>query len=116
MKSKFDRQLQAFLDTLVPYAVVRWIVFLSLLTVIYIRIIYVQGFFIVGYALGIYLLSQFIAFLSPKFNPEMQAYDSGTGPQLPQSTDDEFRPFIRRLPEFLFWKKGMRAALIGLFS
>ena len=25
------------------------------------------------------------------------------GPQLPTSRSDEFKPFIRRLPEFKFW-------------
>lgn len=31
-----------------------------------------QGWYIVTYALAIYLLNQFIGFLSPKFDPEME--------------------------------------------
>jgi hypothetical protein len=48
----------------------------------------------------------FLAFLQPKFDPAMEELD-GEGeedtPSLPVKADDEFRPFIRRLPEFKFW-------------
>ncbi len=33
-----------------------------------------------------------------------------------QSTDDEFRPFIRRLPEFKFWHSATQAIVISLFA
>jgi hypothetical protein len=90
--------------------------------------------FPVCYALFIYLLNLFLAFLQPKFDPSMDAdlaeQDVEEGePGLPTSTspafsrkgssaglmsgvfgqqngggmatqDDEFKPFIRRLPEF----------------
>jgi hypothetical protein len=57
------------------------------------------------YALGIYLLNVFLAFLTPKFDPalEQELNDEDDGPTLPTRGDDEFRPFIRRLPEFKFW-------------
>ena len=32
---------------------------------------------------------------------------------LPTKHDDEFRPFIRRLPEFKFWHSATRALTIG---
>ncbi|CAG8699775.1 32554_t:CDS:2 [Gigaspora margarita] len=58
-------------------------------------------------ALGIYLLNLFLAFLQPKFDPslEMDIAESEVeeGPSLPTKADEEFRPFIRRLPEFKFW-------------
>lgn len=102
-----------------------------------------QGWYIVTYALGIYHLNLFIAFLSPKVDPSL--LDEGTttldwgssrvevfvdltaglfatscypstlsaspllppladeGPALPTKQNEEFRPFIRRLPEFKFW-------------
>jgi hypothetical protein len=56
----------------------------------------------VTYALGIYVLNLLIAFLSPRFDPELSSEEEGS-PALPTSTDDEFKPFIRRLPEFKFW-------------
>lgn len=34
---------------------------------------------------------------SPQVNPELE------GPTLPSKADEEFRPFVRRLPEFKFW-------------
>jgi hypothetical protein len=116
MKSKFDRQVQAFLDMSVPHAVLRWTALVVLFVFLYIRIWAIQGFFIVGYSLGIYFLNLLIAFLSPRVDPGLQEDDGGNGPTLPQSTEDEFRPFVRRLPEFRFWKKGIRATLMGLLA
>ena len=34
---------------------------------------------------------------------------------LPTSRDDEFRPFIRRLPEFKFWYNLTKAFIIAFF-
>ena len=57
-----------------------------------------QGFYIVTYGLGIYLLNRLIGFLSPMVDPELE------GPTLPtKGSDQEFKPFQRRLPEFKFW-------------
>ncbi|EPY78937.1 protein RER1 [Camelus ferus] len=75
----------------------------------------VAGWYIVTYALGIYHLNLFIAFLSPKVDPSLME-DSDDGPSLPTKQSEEFRPFIRRLPEFKFWRdrlhsqSGLRAA------
>lgn len=71
----------------------------------------------VAYALGIYLLNLFLAFLSPKFDPVDDAADQdmedGSAGGLPVKNDDEFRPFIRRLPEFKFWYWATRAIAIA---
>ena len=37
-----------------------------------VRIFWIQAFFIVTYALGIYLLNLFLAFLQPKFDPSLE--------------------------------------------
>ena len=55
------------------------------------RIVWIQAFFIVTYALGIYLLNLFLAFLQPKFDPslEMDIAESEVeegAPGLPTST------------------------------
>lgn len=72
---------------------------------------------IVAYTLGIYLLNLFLAFLQPKFDPSLTQdeglEDGDAGSSLPTKQDDEFRPFIRRLPEFKFWHSATRAILIG---
>jgi hypothetical protein len=39
--------------------------------------------------------------------------EGGTVGGLPTRKDEEFRPFIRRLPEFKFWYSATRATVIG---
>lgn len=88
-----------------------FLVFLFLL-----RIFTAQGWYIVTYALGIYHLNLFIAFLTPKIDPaldldgEFFSYckhsffisncccylSDDLGPELPTKSNEEFRPFIRR--------------------
>ena len=61
---------------------------------------------------AIYILNLLLAFLQPKFDPSLQddlmadELEGGEGDApspLPSSRDDEFRPFVRRLPEWQFW-------------
>lgn len=61
---------------------------------------------------AIYLLNLLLAFLQPKFDPSLQddlmadELEGGEGDDpspLPSARDDEFRPFVRRLPEWQFW-------------
>jgi hypothetical protein len=74
------------------------------------------------FATGIYLLNLFLAFLQPKFDPSLDNADMDTtdggasedGPSLPTKNDEEFRPFIRRLPEFKFWYSTSKAIFIAL--
>nr|VZI07121.1 unnamed protein product [Spirometra erinaceieuropaei] len=59
------------------------------------------GFFVVSYALGVFLLSQFLGFLTPQVQPSLS---SDADPLLPTNSDGEFRPFMRRVSEIKFWK------------
>lgn len=104
-----SRVIQYWLDKSTIHVVPRWIGFLVLLLLFFLRIYMVQGFFIVAYGLGIYLLNNFIAFLSPLEDPS----ELGNGPTLPQTAREgkEFRPFTRRLPEFKFWLACARGTL-----
>lgn len=59
---------------------------------------------------AIYLLNLLLAFLQPKFDPSLQddlladeIEEGGEETTLPSARDDEFRPFVRRLPEWQFW-------------
>lgn len=59
----------------------------------------------------------FLAFLTPKFDPsiiEEEEDEDEQGPSLPTRNDQEFRPFIRRLPEFKFWYAHIYTRFISM--
>ncbi|GMN37348.1 hypothetical protein TIFTF001_006733 [Ficus carica] len=105
-----SRIFQYYLDKSTPYSMYRWIGTAVLLVIYAVRVYYVQGFYIVSYGLGIYLLNLLIGFLSPLVDPEMEASDR---PLLPTKGSDEFKPFIRRLPEFKFWYSFTKAFCVA---
>ncbi|KAI1340595.1 retrieval of early ER protein Rer1 [Xylariaceae sp. FL0016] len=117
--SKLQRHYQTLLDKATPHVLYRWIGTGVTLCVFFLRVLLAQGWYIVAYALGIYLLNLFLAFLQPKFDPSNEMLDNemedGSAGGLPTKRDEEFRPFIRRLPEFKFWHEATRAILIGFF-
>lgn len=91
-----------------------------------VRMFVVQGFYIVTYVLLIFILNQFILFLQPKDRAMLiaarrreQSGDADTSdanaPSLPTADDEEFRPFVRRLPEFHFWYTSSVATVMAFF-
>ncbi len=66
MIESFTRKYQYLLDKSSPHVLYRWIFFVLLLAGYFLRVYYLNGWFIVTYGLGIYLLNQFIGFLSPQ--------------------------------------------------
>ena len=94
------RQYQHVLDKWTPLVGRRWVGLLVVALMYALRVYLVEGFYLVSYGLGIYILNLLIGFLSPQVDPEIL---DGEGPTLPSSVNDEFRPFVRRLPEFKFW-------------
>ncbi|RWS25790.1 protein RER1-like protein [Leptotrombidium deliense] len=108
------QRYQSLLDASTPHVTGRWVAAVLMLVVYMGRVLYLQGWYIITYALGIYYLNLFIAFLTPKIDPAMND-DLDDGPSLPTTNSEEFRPFIRRLPEFKFWHSSMKATLIALF-
>ncbi|KAJ3414868.1 hypothetical protein HDV05_005932 [Chytridiales sp. JEL 0842] len=120
---QFQRRFNTILDQTTPYHTYRWSVTAFLLLIYFVRVWLLAAFYIVTYALGIYLLNLFLAFLQPKFDPALESLDGDgdedkDGPALPLKVDDEFRPFIRRLPEFKFWywaTRGISTAFICTF-
>ncbi|KAL5714026.1 Protein rer1a [Ranunculus cassubicifolius] len=108
-----SRRYQHLLDKSTPHVLRRWIGF-GLIALIYmIRVYFLEGFYIVSYGLGIYILNLLIAFLSPQVDPEAEALVGDDGPSLPTRGSDEFRPFVRRLPEFKFWYSMTKAFCIA---
>lgn len=132
----YGRIYQSYLDKTVPHTGARWGGFAALLVLFMLRIVYAQGWYIICYGLGIYLLNLFLLFLQPKFDPSLEqeirdqdieegvgagasageGSSSGTASSLPTTRNDEFRPFIRRLPEFKFWYNATRAALFSFVA
>lgn len=125
MYARIQRQYQQTLDRWTPYMLYRWLSSAGLLAVFLLRIVLAQGWYIVCYAHAIYLLNLLLAFLQPKFDPSIQddlmadeieeGLDSSAPSPLPSQRDDEFRPFVRRLPEWQFWLSSTRATLLAIF-
>merc|ERR1712154_369289 len=88
----------------------RWLAFGFLAFLYLLRVWYLQGFYIVTYGLGIYLLNLFIGFLQPQDDMD------NDGPRLPMhgGADEEFRPFVRRVPEFKFWWSATKAVILAM--
>jgi len=107
-------QLQLLLDVSTPHTTIRWSVLLMLFIIYGIRVYLTQGFYIVTYGLGIYLLNLFIGFLTPLDEDLLTGGEEGEGPILPTNEQDsEFKPFMRRLPEFKFWYACTKAVLVA---
>ncbi|KAL2460114.1 Protein RER1B [Abeliophyllum distichum] len=109
-RHEVSRLFQYYLDKSTPHALYRWIGTSILVFVLALRIYYAQGFYIIVYGLGIYILNLLIGFLSPLVDPEIEPSD---GPMLPTKGSDEFKPFIRRLPEFKFWYAITKACCVA---
>merc|ERR1719158_76254 len=106
--------MQIYLDKSIVWRKTRWTSFGVALVFYVVRVYLLQGFYVVSYGLGIYLLNLLIGFLSPAVDPDEVGDDDG--PMLPTRTDDtEFRPFVRKLPEFKFWQQGTSAVAISIF-
>ena len=91
------QKVQVYLDRSSPYIAYRWAVLVTLWCAYFIRVYLLEGFYIVTYGLGIFNLNLLLGFLSPQIDPESE------GEVLPTISNDEFKPFVRRLPEFKFW-------------
>lgn len=95
---KFNQQTQILLDRTAPLILPRWVAWLVSLLAYVLRVTMLKGFYIVTYGLGIYNLNLLLGFITPQVDPELEE-----GPELPTKSDQEFKPFVRRLPEFKFW-------------
>lgn len=99
------------MDDSVTYIIPRYITLLVLILLYFIRVYFVAGFYIITYALGIYSLSLFIEFLSPLEDPEYANLEA----ELPTKNDEEYKPFIRKLPEFHLWYQLTKSFTLALF-
>lgn len=121
---RLDRQCQSLLDRVAPFKLYRWLGLCAVLLIFLIRMFYVEGFYIVAYVLFIFILNQFILFLQPKDRAALVAKATTAATEssedlaqereaLPTLDDEEFRPFVRRLPEFKFWYSTSYATVLA---
>ena len=97
MALKANQRIQTLLDRSSPHITGRWVALVSAVLLYTLRVWFLHGFYIVTYGLGIYNLNLLLGFLTPQFDPDSE------GPMLPTKGAEEFKPFVRRLPEFKFW-------------
>ncbi len=110
--SSYSSRSQRILDKITPFHSSRWIVNTILTIYFMYRVVTLQGFYIIAYILGIFLLNQFILFLTPVVIEDLE--DEEDEPHLPTKSDEEFRPFMRRLPEFKFWYTSYKSIVISI--
>jgi len=114
IRAQLGRRLQTYLDRTVPFVIPRWLFSATLYLIYWVRVWLLQGFHIITYALHIYYLNLFIAFLTPKVEPmSYDDEDEDDAGSLPTTNASEFKPFIRRLPEFKFWWWATRATIVA---
>jgi len=94
-----SRVFQYWLDKSLPHVAARWGALVGVVLLYTLRVFLLKGFYIVTYGLAIYNLNLLLGFLTPQSDPEQEE----DGPNLPTKSDQEFKPFVRRLPEFKFW-------------
>lgn len=104
---------QFITDNLAPLIYPRW-TFTGLFMFLYLRRVYIiNSHPVVTYFVGIYLIHSLILFLTPKDDAIPDPFDNADDENYnPRNIDNDFRPYVRRLPEFDFWK--MCTQIIGL--
>lgn len=107
-----------YLDKVTPHTIYRWVAFYGLMILFMARIFFTEGWYIVCYTHSIYLLNLFLAFLTPKMDPSLEqaSKDDLMEEGITESNQEDFKPFIRRLPEFQFWYKATLATVFALFA
>lgn len=104
-----------YLDKSVPLIKERWAALGLLFLLFELRVVLSHKWYLSCYAHGIFLLNQFLAFLTPKFDISLQQDEENKELEAGERSD-EFKPFIRRLPEFKFWHNSVRATFVALAS
>lgn len=107
-QTEFSMQMESMILKTKPYLLYRWLVFTALAACFIARMTLGHRFYTIGYVLGLYFVNCAVMFVSPKLDPELYGKDV-----LPTAGDDDYRPFVRKLPEFIFWRRSMTAVLIA---
>lgn len=113
-RRKAYRTYQRYLDMSVPHRSMRWAVFVFLLMFYMIRVFYCGGFYVITYGMGIHLLYLTLLLITPLAEDEFRE-ESGLPKTAGNDADEEFRPFVPRVQEFVVWKSMIRVVAICLF-
>ncbi|CAJ1008500.1 putative Rer1 family [Leishmania naiffi] len=101
-----------YLDVSVPHRGLRWC-FFAFLAILYVaRVVTFGGFYVITYGLCIHLLYLLLLLITPLSDP-----DEGEGTSLPttHAHDEEYRPFMPKVQEFVVWKQMFTVVAVCLF-
>jgi hypothetical protein len=107
-RTEFSMRLESLILRTKPYVLYRWLVCGGLYLLFILRMVLGHRYYTIGYVGGLYFLNCLVLFVSPKLDPEVFSSDV-----LPSAGDGDYKPFVRKLPEFIFWRRSFNAALIG---
>ncbi|GIQ82264.1 retrieval of early ER protein Rer1 [Kipferlia bialata] len=104
MKAKsstvFD-QIDSVLNMTIPMKNERWIGLAVVAAIYLLRVIVTGRFYLITYCLYLYAAGKFVLFVTPRVTGDSMQDDM---PSLPTSSGDEYKPFVRKLPEYKFWR------------
>ena len=111
-KVEYSMRIETMLMKLKPYVLYRWIFYSAVTFLFCFKMLHSHKFYAVGYMAGLFTLQCVVLFLSPKLDPELYGKDV-----LPTTADDgDYKPFVRKLPEFVLWKRITAASLLSNFA
>ena len=110
-KAEISMQVESIILQLKPYLLYRWIGFFLISTIFLIRMFSTSRYYYAGYISGLYVIQCFVLFLSPKLDPDLFGNDV-----LPSIQDGDYKPFIRKMPEFVFWRRAIAAMGLAFFA
>ncbi|AAZ12315.1 endoplasmatic reticulum retrieval protein, putative [Trypanosoma equiperdum] len=101
------------LDQTVPHRPLRWVMFVFMLSLYILRVYFCGGFYVISYVLGIHLLFLLVQVITPLADEDLGS--EGQLPHTAASPDEEFRPFVPRMQEFVVWCSMMKSVLVCTF-
>ena len=110
---KIKIYLNSINDKIIIYRAQRWGAVAILATIYFIRVFRLKGYYALTYCIGIHFLNSFIGFISPLDDPEEELGVDNS--YLPQRSNEEFRPFQRKVKEFSFWNMMFWTFLFAIF-
>lgn len=106
---------QLMTDKLSPLPAYRW-GFTGALVLLYAyRIFIIKSHAVVTYCAAVYLLHAFILFATPKDQSIPDPFEEVDEEYNPSNIDNDFRPYVRRLPEYSFWVFATQIVLTAFF-